>query len=56
MQGCVGLHGSWLYRDGALPGFFGLLVNTVLFVGITYFASPLPKEHRAKYEEAWSEK
>ena len=36
------------------PGFFGLLVNAVLFIAISYFASPLPAEHRAKYESAWN--
>ena len=35
-------------------GFFGLLVNAVLFIAISYFASPLPAEHRAKYESAWN--
>ena len=35
------------------PGFFALLVNTILFVGISLVVSPLPREHRAKFERVW---
>ncbi|MFQ5895581.1 MAG: sodium:solute symporter [Nitrospinota bacterium] len=36
------------------PGVFGLIVNTVLFVVISLAVSPVPAEHRARFEEAWS--
>jgi len=38
------------------PGFFGLIVNVVLFVGISLIVSPIPASHRATFEEAWSTK
>jgi len=38
------------------PGFFALIVNIVLFVVISLLTSPLPAEHRAKFERVWSGK
>ncbi len=36
------------------PGVFALIVNTILFVVISLIASPVPAEHRAKFEKAWN--
>ena len=37
-------------------GVFALIVNTILFVGISMATSPMPSEHRARFEQAWSGK
>ncbi len=38
------------------PGVFALIVNTILFVVISLIASPVPSEHRAKFERVWNGK
>ncbi len=36
------------------PGVFSLLVNAILFVVISLIVSPVSAEHRARFEQAWS--
>lgn len=35
------------------PGFFALLVNSILFVVISLIVSPLSAQHRARFEQVW---
>jgi len=38
------------------PGVYALVINLILFVAISHVASPVPAEHRAKFENIWNGK